>query len=142
MNNPKNPAKKRIAYGAGSQPPPGSIANVYIMKPDGTHFTRLTEGKFNWNVSWAPDSKIIFFNTIIDSSIKIKKMDINVRKEVLLEKIPSPVFSPKISPDGKYILFSSREGIYYSKIDGVDIKKITSHTGSHNWYPSTFKQSK
>jgi TolB protein len=130
-------------------------ADAYIMNPDGTGQTRLTNNltEAYWNnavengrpqhrLSWSPDGKSIAFVTDFSGIVArdegrygqgdIYRIDANGTNLVNLTNHPARDSTPSWSPDGKKIAFmSDRSGrweIYTINADGTKPLAITRNT--------------
>ncbi len=89
---------KSIAFSAWE----GDIYRIYIIKPDGSGFTRLTSGdKSDFKPSWSPDGKTIMFGSFDDEFVNINgksvpqiyimKSDGTDRHRFVVEKKPDDI---------------------------------------------------
>jgi TolB protein len=94
--------------------------------------------------SWSPDNSLLTF-----ISYKTGKPEINLYSYLDGSRLPFPVFNsmtsnPRISPDGKRMVFAMSDGrgnidIYVSKLDGTDRRNITNSSAINStpiWSPS------
>ncbi len=120
-------ASTKIAYTSRR----GAAKEIYVMDYDGNDpraFTR--NGSLNLFPSWSPDNSLLTF-----ISYKTGKPEINMYSYLDGSRLPFPVFNsltqnPRISPDGKRMVFAMRDArgnidIYVSKLDGTERRNIT-----------------
>ena len=114
----------------------GNFSDIYVMDPDGSNLTNLTNQPF-WfllehDPDWSPDGTKIVFGINVDefSQDNIYVMDANGANAVQLTNI-SKDFAPVWSPDGKKIAFGSfRDGnaeIYVMNADGSNPINLTNN---------------
>ena len=89
--------------------------------------------------AWSPDGGFIVFNSgrVSSEGYGVYRMDADGSSQIKLASIPgrrSLNFAPRVSPDGKKILFhSNRDGnfeIYVANIDGSAPKNLTNDAGN------------
>ncbi|MCK5351734.1 PD40 domain-containing protein, partial [bacterium] len=120
---------------------------IYVMDYDGANQRTITaNGGLNKFPEWSSDnSKLTFITNLPRSSrweLWIQSLDGGRR----VMPLPSSyVASPSFSPDGKQLVFSSREvngtdaGIYISNLDGGRLKNLSNHSAidsSPTWSPT------
>jgi Tol biopolymer transport system component len=123
---------------------------IYIMNPDGSNITRLTEMK--WGAiepAWSPNGKYIAFSSGIaleGAGIHIYVISVEDRWVIQLTKSPNTVDEhPAWSPDGKKIAFASaplngtkigQYDIYIMNVDGSNLTRLTTEGGKDPcWSP-------
>jgi Tol biopolymer transport system component len=144
-----SPDGKSIAFASAD----GITTTLYRMNADGSDISLLIRDPvIDSSPNWSPDgSQIVFVSGRDEAAPWTCKIDCG--SEIYMMKYDgteirritnSPGFdeSPKWSPDGKRILFSSnREGnynIYTMNTDGTEIKQLTDYLGfdgSPDWSP-------
>ena len=85
---------------------------IYIMNPDGTQPTNLTNNPApDISPVWSPDGTKIAFQTLRDGNWEIYVMGADGSNPTNLSNDSSPDYSPAWSPDGRKIAFmTDREG--------------------------------
>ena len=86
--------------------------------------------------SLSPDAKTAYFSYDGD----IWKVDANGGNAARITALPGEEINPRISPDGKWLAFSSNQygnyDVYLMPVEGGQIKQLTYHTGKdeiENW---------
>lgn len=96
-----SPDGKQIAY---VDIPPGQVSRIEIVAVDGGHPRRmLAETKAQIDASWSSDGSRIMFGGMHDSqALNIRVIDVKSRR---VTTVPGShgLFSPRWSPDGRYI---------------------------------------
>ena len=104
-----SPDGKKILYGVTYQSVKDDKAcrNLYLCNPDGSDNIQLTRyARSIRNARWAPDGKSIYFvmfGQIYKAPLRGKKLG----KRERITGIPNRVSEFKLSPDGKYVMFTS-----------------------------------
>ena len=128
---------------------------IYVMDTVGNNLRRLTNDvKFTWidSPDWSPDGKqIVFTSMVINKDAKEKSSEIYVinvdgKNPRQVAKNPKLTWteSPKWSPDGRQIIFSSgRTGnyeVYMMDSNGENLRNLTNHPAP-DYQPSWFTPS-
>jgi Tol biopolymer transport system component len=117
--------------------------DIYIMNPDGTGQTKLTESTASDSgAAWSPDSQKIAFHSAKDGNLEIYVMDSDGSDQTRLTDHPADDRFPAWSPDGKKIAFiSNRDGngeIYCIDVNSSRLIRLTENTGGDgqpSWSP-------
>ena len=111
------------------------LVNLWIARDgDVTKASRLPTGNVSFysssgnNVSWTPDGRIVFVsNEGGNPNIWITNPDGSERKQLTANDAAN--FSPVVSPDGKYIVFSvwraGRRSLWRMQVDGRNPVQLT-----------------
>jgi len=126
----------------------GSYGEIYVMNPDGSAQTRLTDSPAydDTSPSWSPDgSKIAFasaFTGVEGFNYDIVVMDADGANPIRLTDANGQENSPSWSPDGTKIAFGSfRDGnseVYVMNADGSDPRDLTNNDAADSqpsWSP-------
>ncbi|MBL7870076.1 MAG: PD40 domain-containing protein [Cyclobacteriaceae bacterium] len=103
----------------------GQTSGIYTLDSHGSSKFVTSNG---WNPDFFPDEKKMVFVTR-SAGIKFSIFDIATSTEVTqLEATPNQdIKNPKISPDGKQIVYWNYDGIYITKVDGTGVRKLLPH---------------
>jgi Tol biopolymer transport system component len=126
------------------------LLNLWIV-PEGNaaKSIRLPTGNIGFyasagnNLAWTPDGKIVFVSTEGgNADIWVTAPDGSNRKQLTSNGAQN--FSPIISPDGRYIVFSSwrdaKKNLWRMNLDGSNLVRLTS--GLSDSYPSVSSDSR
>jgi len=128
-------AKGKIAFvSQRDDPDPQSCSKgrgcnyeIYVMNPDGSALTRLTNNPANDRFpTWSPDGRRIAFSREKD----IYVMNADGNNQTRLTNATSLVMGLDWSSDGQRIIFSLSEtpgksGVYVMNMDGSDLTRVT-----------------
>src|SRR5260370_27533241 len=92
-----SPDGSRISFSSNE----GGTFNVYVMRADGSHLTKLTNTGANVWTSWSPDSKRIAFTSKRDGNADIYIMNADGSNVIQLTQSAGKNSSQSWSPEGK-----------------------------------------
>lgn len=113
-----SPHGHRIAYWGLQK---GGQRDIWTVSSDGSHVAAVTnDGHFNWNPTWSPDGKYLYFLSDRSGSMNLWRIPIDERSGKVIGQ-PEPVTTPSsysqhisFSRDGKHIAYvqvTSRQNI-------------------------------
>jgi serine/threonine protein kinase/Tol biopolymer transport system component len=121
-----------------------SLVNVYVA-PDGNaeKALQLPVGNLSYygisgnSVAWTPDGRIVFASNE-SSLVDLWIMDANGEQRKQLTSNSGKNMGPVVSPDGRYIVFTSSRGgadaIWRMNLDGGGLKQLS--PGQGEWQPA------
>lgn len=133
-----SPNGRQIAFMRVHKASPETSA-LYVMRADGTHLKRLTNGRFTEHrPAWSPDGKVIVFERDItpeESDLFLIRVDGGgLRRLTQLGNAMAPAWSP----DGSTIAFSKAGELFLVDADGANVRQATTtggKTGIPDWSP-------
>jgi len=132
--NPKTNAQ--IAWVSGRT----GLPQIYIMDADGTNPQRITDQGYAVSPSWSPNGQFLSFAWIrhygpgAPGARDIYVMDVASRQFVQLTHNGAENDFPSWSPDGRHIVFQSRDQIWTMLADGTQQHQLT--TAGRNSQPN------
>jgi Tol biopolymer transport system component len=103
---------------------------IYIMNPDGSNLTRLTDSKgTNSYPAWSMDAKHVAFASTRDGNSEIYIMNPDGSDQKNLTRDPSNDYSPIWLPNNRIAFISNRKGrerIFVMDMDGKNIRSFGS----------------
>ena len=120
----------------------GSNSDIYIMNPDGSNKTMLTDSSTQDGAPrWSPDGTKIVFVSHRDGNREVYVMNAGGSNPTNLTTNPAMDGFPAWSPDGSKIAFdSNREDgtgqIYIMNADGSNQTRLTYNLSGDDGYPS------
>ena len=133
-----SPDGKRVVYSA--------LGSLYVKELPGGTPTRLTKQNeaFEFAPSWSRDGKSVVYATWRDDTQgTIRRLDIGTGKETVLIKEPGKYLEPRLSPDGRQLVYrkvkggaltspwhSLDTGLYVAAADGAGKAERISKEGS------------
>lgn len=128
---------------------PGDNADIYVMAPDGSGLTNITNSPgADFAGSWSPDGTKIVFTSfrVSPANAEIYVMDADGGNPTRLTTQTGVDQDPSWSPDGSKVVFmSTRDGnneIYTMNADGSNQTRVTNNTDSDiepEWSPDGSK---
>lgn len=124
---------------------PEQDQDIYVMAPDGSGVTRLTEAE-GWDTSpsWSPDGSKIAFVSERDENFEVYLMNPDGSDPVRLTNSSGYEWSPTWSPDGQLIAFTSTRNeyetydVYIMAPDGSNQTRLTTDPANDiipRWWP-------
>lgn len=127
-----SPDGQKIAVAAAKR----DIANIYLVKLDGTIIKKLTKRGMNTDPDFSPAGNHVVFVSDIDGDEELYLYDLTTLQTEKLTDNTADDFSPSFSPDGKEIVFvSNMDNIYHWEIYKINVmnKKIKRLTKNKYW---------
>src|SRR6266850_2161692 len=108
--------------------------NIWLMDIDGENQRRLTSKLIERHPVFSPDSKWIYFVSWETGKATIWKIPVDGGNAT--QVVADPSFNPRISPDGKMLLYSAPpdKEVMASAADGHPIKTFKA-LGAYQWTP-------
>jgi len=108
-----------------------ATSNVWITPAnDLIHGKQITSGQLEGfrGLAWTPDNRIVY-TSLASGNLDLWIMNADGTSQKQLTSDPKQDDSPRVSPDGRYIVFNSDRGalpsIWRMDIDGGNLKQIT-----------------
>jgi Tol biopolymer transport system component len=124
---------------------PGLEQDLYVMAPDGSEVTRLTETEGrDTSPNWSPDGEKIAFVTERDGNFEVYVMNADGSDPVRFTRSASYEWSPTWSPDGSLIAYTSTGesdvayDVYVMAPDGSNQTQLTFDAANDiipRWWP-------
>jgi dipeptidyl aminopeptidase/acylaminoacyl peptidase len=114
--------------------------DIYIIKPDGSGLTRLTEDALeDVFPAWSPDGqKIVYGNSKVRNHLWIMDPDGGNKEQITFGEADGAF--PAWSPDGSQIAFDYSEGdqwdVYLLAPDSGELTNISNNEATHDIFPS------
>ena len=138
---PPGPPRAGIAFASYRGGDSEGDSDIYVMNPDGSNVTRLTNNLRAFDPEWSPDGRQIVFSSQDSWSrnYNIYVMNADGSGVTQLTYDVENDGNPSWSPDGRRIAFDSeRDGnynIYVMNADGSNMTRLT-YNAMRNWSPS------
>jgi Tol biopolymer transport system component/DNA-binding winged helix-turn-helix (wHTH) protein len=130
-----SPDGKQIAFNARAHDAP---FNIYVISSDGGQAQRiLPSEQTQVDANWSPDGNSLVFGSDADVRNKEPIQIVDIRsKRVLTVPGSSEFFSPRWSPDGRFIAAMTKETAFKLMLFDFSTRKWTEAFGSQMTYPS------
>jgi len=130
-----SPDGKQIAFNARVHDAP---FNIYVISSDGGQAERiLPSEQTQMDANWSPDGNSLVFGSDADVGNKEPIQTVDIRsKRVLALPGSSGFFSPRWSPDGRFIAAMTKETVFKLMLFDFSSRKWTEVFGSQTSYPS------
>ncbi len=104
--------------------------NIWIMRPDGSEKTQLTNLMLDRDPVWTPDGQHILFWSFRSGNADIWIMNADGGNPVNLTNDPAFDYTPDMSPDGQHIIFASDRQdsisqVYRMSAAGTNVQRLT-----------------
>ena len=138
--SPPGPPRAGIAFSSYRGGNSEVDSDIYVMNPDGSNVTRLTNSLRAFDPEWSPDGRQIAFSSkdYWSGNYSIYVMNADGSGVTQLTYDPESDGNPSWSPDGRRIVFDSeRDGnynIYVMNADGSNVTRLT-YNGMFNRTP-------
>ena len=139
--SPPGPPRAGIAFASYRGGDAEADSDIYVMNPDGSNVTRLTNNLRAFDPEWSPDGRQIVFDSkdSWSGNYNIYVMNADGSGVTRLTYDAEDGGNPSWSPDGRRIAFDSeRDGnnnIYVMNSDGSNVTRLT-YNGMRNWSPT------
>jgi len=108
----------------------GRENGIHIMNPDGTNLRLLTQNNTIRNPVFSPDGFYITFTALGENSQDVMIMKADGGEQRNLSQNIFDEMSPVFLPNSKEICYAVISGLFIMDINGRNIKRLTSGTGS------------
>jgi Tol biopolymer transport system component/DNA-binding winged helix-turn-helix (wHTH) protein len=116
----------------------GTRRDVFAMDADGQNTRQLTDDPAgSFHAEWFPDGERIAFLRIRDGSAALQSMTLADRSEKRLLPVNAELASPRLSPDGRLLTFTSRTtgvlNVWVVPLDGGAPRQVTFDREGAGW---------
>jgi Tol biopolymer transport system component len=127
-----HPADDLLVYNGTDET--GNRPGLWLIRPDGSSHTRLTDNGNDQRPAWSPDGRyVVFMSNGRDDNWELYRVDVKTLEVVRLTNHLAQDGLPTISPDGRHVAFmSDRDGywrIWYVSIDGGEARPLGAISG-------------
>lgn len=126
-----SPDGKKIAYNQGDE----LSHELWLMDSEGNNKHRLGTSSHVWGIDWTSDGSKIIYSDNFD----LWMIDSDGNNQFQITNTQYKEWHPRLSPDGKYIVYASNEGgtpdLWLRNIAGSYKLRLTNDIGIHDANP-------
>lgn len=130
-----SPDGRFIAFRVQAGTARGNLSDIYVASADGSHARRITHsGRHDTQAAWSPDSKRLAYVSMpaaTSGNFSIVTIGRDARSRRTIVDGTTTVQNPSWSPDGKSIVFQSRNGLHQQ------LAVVPSTGGAPRWLRAT-----
>lgn len=126
-----SPDNKRLAFAAKPH-------GIHAIQVDGTQEKDLTNYSTDFGgITWSPDGNYIYFLSTYGGPLELYRVGASGGRPIRLASAPEYIDSFAVSPNGKYIAFTS-DKMFVMNSDGTQVKQLLDTRTNHlSWSPDS-----